>query len=389
MPKNKSLKSKFTSLLQDAISSLEEKKYDIGLNKAFEAYFLVHDNKDIDISIDDQLESYIVLATLHSKTGNHLEGKKLLVRSISIATDRVEHSYLGRMYALLAQFEIYVSELDSALEHFEKAIELFEEDGNTIEVMKTVVNKAILLDMIGKRSEALETFIKVSSYFSDNSYDIHHVVALIHIANIFEVMGTYRSAIANLSIAATMLSTTNNFALQSRIKSNLAYLYLLMGDSDASNEYLALAKEDLEKTNNDDINTAYFSIYKSEILKYHQQYEEAFELAVKTLELTLKNNLVGLSIQTYIDLANISLHLKKNDIAEDYLNKAITLSHSSVYKTYMVNIYHTFAMLSNAKGELENAKMYCALGIDDAKRQNLSPVLEELTNLKTILHSRD
>lgn len=101
----------------------------------------------------------------------------------------------------------------------------------------------------------------------------------------------------------------------------------------------------------------------------------------------MRNKYTGLTIQTYIDLATISLHLKKNDKAEEYLNSAIALSHSSVYKTYMVNIFHTFALLSNAKGEIENAKMYCALGIDEAKRQNLNPVLEELIQLYTKLQA--
>lgn len=378
---------RFSNLLQEAITLMEEKSYELALNKAFEAYFLLQEEKEIDVSIDDQIEAYTVLASLNVKTGNPLEGKKLLERAVSLAEGRVDNNSLGRIYALLAQFEIYVSELDTALKHFEKAIELYEEEGNTVEVMKTFGNKAILLDMMGKRSEALETFIKVSSYFSDNSQDIQHIIALIHIANIFEVMGTYRSAIANLSIAATLLTSTDNFALQSRIKANLAYLYLLLGDQEASNEYMELAKDDLKKTSNDDMNTIYLSIYQSEILKYHHKFEEANVLALKTLDLTLRNKYTGLTIQTYLDLATISLHLKKNDKAEEYLNNAIALSHSSVYKTYMVNIFHSFALLSNAKGEIDNAKMYCALGIDEAKRQNLNPVLEELTVLNSKLQT--
>jgi len=377
----------FATLLQEAKTSMEEKKLDVALNKAFEAYFLLQEEKEIDISIEDQLDAYILLASLNVRTGNPLEGKKLLDRAVLVAEGRIDNTSLGRIYSLLAQFEIHVSELEQALQHFEKAIGLYDEEGNTDEVMKTFGNKAILLDMMGKRSEALETFIKVSSYFSENSQDMQHIIALIHIANIFEVMGTYRSAIANLSIAATLLSSTENYALQSRIKANLAFLYLLLGDEDASNEYMELAKEDLNKTSNDDMNSVYLAIYQSEILKYHHKFEEAKELAEKTLQMTLRNKYTGLTIQTYIDLATISLHLKNNDKAEEYLNSAIALSHSSVYKTYMVNIFHSFALLSNAKGEIENAKMYCALGIDEAKRQNLNPVLEELTQLYSTLQS--
>lgn len=385
---NKSSHSKlFETLLHEAKTFMEDKNLDLALNKAFEAYFLLQEETEIDISIDDQLEAYIVLASLNVKTGNPLEGKKLLERAVILAEGRVDSNSLGRIYGLLAQFEIQVSELELALQHFEKAIDLYEEEGNTDKVMKTFGNKAILLDMMGKRSEALETFIKVSSYFSENSQDMQHIIALVHIANIFEVMGTYRSAIANLSIAATLLSSTENFALQSRIKANLSYLYLLLGDEDASKEYMNLANEDLKKSSNEDIHTVYLGIYQSEILKYHQQFEEAKVLALKTLDLTLQNKYTGLTIQTYIDLATISLHLKDNDKAEEYLNSAIALSHSSVYKTYMVNIFHSFALLSNAKGELENAKMYCALGIDEAKRQNLNPVLEELSQLYSTLQS--
>ncbi|MBL8004042.1 MAG: tetratricopeptide repeat protein [Candidatus Kapabacteria bacterium] len=385
---NKSSHSKlFETLLHEAKTFMEDKNLDLALNKAFEAYFLLQEETEIDISIDDQLEAYIVLASLNVKTGNPLEGKKLLERAVILAEGRVDSNSLGRIYGLLAQFEILVSELELALQHFEKAIDLYEEEGNTDKVMKTFGNKAILLDMMGKRSEALETFIKVSSYFSENSQDMQHIIALVHIANIFEVMGTYRSAIANLSIAATLLSSTENFALQSRIKANLSYLYLLLGDEDASKEYMNLANEDLKKSSNEDIHTVYLGIYQSEILKYHQQFEEAKVLALKTLDLTLQNKYTGLTIQTYIDLATISLHLKDNDKAEEYLNSAIALSHSSVYKTYMVNIFHSFALLSNAKGELENAKMYCALGIDEAKRQNLNPVLEELSQLYSTLQS--
>jgi tetratricopeptide (TPR) repeat protein len=377
----------FETLLQEARNFMEEKNFDLALNKAFEAYFLLQEETAIDISIDDQLDAYIVLASLNARTGNPLEGKKLLERAVILAEGRVDSNSLGMLYNLLAQFEIQVSELEQSLHHFEKAIDFYNEEGNTDEVMKTFGNKAILLDMMGKRSEALETFIKVSSYFSENSQDMQHIIALVHIANIFEVMGTYRSAIANLSIAATLLSSTENFALQSRIKANLAYLYLLLGDEDASKEYMNLANEDLKKSSNEDIHTVYLGIYQSEILKYHQQFEEAKVLALKTLDLTLQNKYTGLTIQTYIDLATISLHLKDNDKAEEYLNSAIALSHSSVYKTFMVNIFHSFALLSNAKGELENAKMYCALGIDEAKRQNLNPVLEELTQLYSILQS--
>lgn len=385
---NKSSHSKlFATLLQEAKTSMEEKKLDVALNKAFEAYFLLQEEKEIDISIEDQLDAYILLASLHVRTGNPLEGKKLLDRAVTLAEGRVDSNSLGRIYGLLAQFEIQVSELELALIHFEKAIELYEEEGNIDKVMKTFGNKAILLDMMGKRSEALETFIKVSSYFSENSQDMQHIIALVHIANIFEVMGTYRSSIANLSIAATLLSSTENFALQSRIKANLSYLYLLLGDEDASKEYMNLANEDLKKSSNEDIHTVYLAIYQSEILKYHQQFEEAKVLALKTLDLTLQNKYTGLTIQTYIDLATISLHLKNNEKAEEYLNSAIALSHSSVYKTFMVNIFHSFALLSNAKGELENAKMYCVLGIDEAKRQNLNPVLEELTQLYSTLQS--
>lgn len=382
-----SLSKLFADLLQEAITLMDEKSYDLALNKAFEAYFLLQEEKEIDISIDDQLEAYIVLASLNVRTGNQLEGKKLLDRAVVLAEGRVDNNALGRIYSLLAQFEIYISQLDEALLHFEKAIELYEDEGNTVEVMKTFGNKAILLDMMGKRSEALETFIKVSSYFSDNSQDIQHIIALIHIANIFEVMGTYRSAIANLSIAATLLASTDNYALQSRIKANLSYLYLLLGDEDASKEYMELAKDDLKKTSNDDMNTIYLAIYQSEILKYHHHFEQANILALQTLDLTLRNKYTGLTIQTYLDLATISLHLKNNEKAEEYLNNAIALSHSSVYKTYMVNIFHSFALLSNAKGEIENAKMYCALGIDEAKRQNLNPVLEELTQLNSKLQT--
>ncbi len=388
MPKSESLEILFITLLKESISLLEERSYDLGLNKAFEAYFLLEQHKEIDVSIENQLETYIVLATFHSKTGNPQEGKILLQRALLISEGKISQNYLGRIYSLLAQFEILVSELDSALEHFEKAIEKYEEVKNSIDLMKTLGNKAILLDMMGKRSEALETYIKVSTFFSENAYDVLHIIALIHIANIFEVMGSYRSSIANLSIAATLLSNNLNFPLQSRIKANLAYLYLLLGDKEASNEYLELARLDLEKTTNDDMNTVYFNIYKSEILKYNLQYQDAYKLALHTLEITEKNQFQGLTIQTCIDLANISLHLKNIESSEEYLNKAISLSHSNVYKTFMVNIYHTFAMLSNAKSELENALMYCTLGIEEARRQNLNPVLDELTELKKTLLSK-
>ncbi|MDX1902700.1 MAG: CHAT domain-containing tetratricopeptide repeat protein, partial [Thermonemataceae bacterium] len=249
--------------------------------------------------VGEQSTDYAVslsnLAVLKNQMGYYTEAQNAVNKAIAIAEAvKTDQSILAIMYNNQAYFQQVVGQNQKALEIYEKALVMIdnEKSQRSPTFQRVATNKALLLQEMGKKEEALAIYEKAirikKTQFGINSPDYAHLLNLT--ASLYMQMENYKKVENYLQDAYSIYKRKlgENHPSTAKVLNNLGLFYLYQNNLPKAQEFLQKAYEARKQTLGES-HPEFNNSQENLALLYWQQgkTKEAAELYKKVLD---KNN---------------------------------------------------------------------------------------------------
>lgn len=147
------------------------------------------------------------LALIYQKLGEWEQANKTLVEAEKITNtiDREgeKSQLLAQVLEVKGQVELSLGRSQEALETWQQATSLYEEQGNITGSTQGKIYQATALQALGFYSQSIKTLTQINSQLQDKPDNLIKAQALLKIGDVFNRIGKYQSANASLKSALT------------------------------------------------------------------------------------------------------------------------------------------------------------------------------------------
>jgi tetratricopeptide (TPR) repeat protein len=171
-----------------------------------------------------------------AKRHAHLASQMFAASGTSAARNKAA---LANLFGLIAHHQ---GNYKQALTHYWSAIPLWQESGNSIYLVRSLLNIGLALEQLKRFEEALQVYDQATQILDEAGLELDKVPIAINRGNIYFHMQQWRQAIeAYKSADSIHLHRSGNLSLQAMITTNLGVVFLELGDLVQAGTYLERA----------------------------------------------------------------------------------------------------------------------------------------------------
>lgn len=347
-------------LLQKSRILIRTGLYEFALKNLQKAYEISLSNNDIELSSEVLVDMSICYTFLE----DYDQARLLLM---SYLNNKVKNKRLIKAYNMIAVTYTEQNNFDKAISYYRKALEVAQNQQNTIEQAGINLNIAIMYSLDKKFIKALEYCVlaedKIANY-TDHLYEIPHLINLTR-GQSYLGLKIYDKAEFYL---VDVFSTTGNHKVKEDVCNNLVDLYRQTGDSIKTILYYEKLTKILEKTN---------ELSNKEFIKVIDRQRELIDQEFKNQKLNSENalikaknirqNIIIFSLAIILIISTLGLYFSykyiqgKKTIAilkekeEKLLKEQIRIRDNEIGAT-VIGISKRVTILNDIKNDLRNKK---------------------------------
>ncbi len=352
---------------------------EISLEYASKALEIAQEKKNS----NEAIEAAIAVANAYINLGYFSQAHNHILNSIELAKSISDKYLLATAWRVYGFWFDMQGDIKSAIEHYHKALALYEELDHNVGKAACYNNIGIMLYELGDYEGAINFYNKSKDLYSGSNNQRNLSKSYCNLGNVYEKIGDYDTALKYLHEALSIDEELDDKQGKAATLHNIGLVYY------SKKEYakaLANIRKSLvlcqELNDNYRIITRYITL--SEIYNTIEKFNEGLYYAQKALELSREFGTTGQQPDIYKELINSYSGLKNYKEAFDAqkLYYAIKDSLLDIQKTKEIVKIQTSYEVKQSQQELEKTK---SLAAKDRKVRNASVVAFILAIILTLL----
>ncbi len=250
-----------------------------------------------------------------------------------------------------------LNNFEPAISYYNQALSIFNNTENIEEISNQLNNLGTVYFIWGNYNLAIEYFSRTLRYDIERGDSTALPTSYNNIGKVYEAWGYYDLAIEHYLKSLSFLSENGNEARRAIRISNIGTSYFKKNDFDKALEYLYKALE-IDQQSGNQLKIAIRNNEIANVFSATGDYLKAigFNLdALQILQSLDRKESVAIVLK---DLGNIYLEIANYQLAENYLNRSILISHEVGSIANEMASYNMLAEVYEKKGDLRKAMDY-------------------------------